>query len=326
MGLARLRVRLRLDRVICPTRTPPIRTSLPGTSFSASGSSRRDVVGGDERQARVRVVGEEHRDDRDQHRDRADHRRARREGRERAAAPHRLPPCFAGPMRKSSRSRIERVRARSAGAARLRHRSRSGRPRGRGLVGAGSIRRYVARGLVERPRRRCGRARFGPPSRPVSIGSRIISAQRAQGRAALGRVERAARSRTARPGRVVEADVGRDQRPREVAELVEGVDRAAEAEDRLHQALEAAGLAHRREQRARARGWPGPRVLRQVPGLPDHRIRGAQRRPRLLGRVAERRERRGSPAFENGSSASLARVSDGAAVAAGRRTPASPRR
>ena len=113
--------------------------------------------------------------------------------------------------------------------------------------------------------------------------------KRAQGGGACARVEPCGAAGLL-PGRVVEAHVDRDQRPREVSELVECVDGAAETEDRLHQAAEAARLAHRREHPAELPGGRRTR-LRQVARLPDHRIGGAQRRPRLLGGVAEAGER-----------------------------------
>ena len=57
-----------------------------GTSWAAFGDLRREPVGGHERQARVRVVGEEDGEDDDHHGQRADHRRARGDAGDRRGA------------------------------------------------------------------------------------------------------------------------------------------------------------------------------------------------------------------------------------------------
>ena len=74
-----------------------------------------------------------------------------------------------------------------------------------------------------------------------------------------------------------------------MAEAIEGVDRAAEVEDRLHEALEPAGAAHRGEERGEL-ARRGSRGLAQVPSLPDHGIGSEEGIAGLLGRIAERRE------------------------------------
>ena len=62
-----------------PTRKPPIRTSLPTHEVRGVRQLGLEVVGGHERQAAVRVVGEEHGDDHHEHGERADQHRAARD-------------------------------------------------------------------------------------------------------------------------------------------------------------------------------------------------------------------------------------------------------
>ena len=294
-----------------------MRTSLPRDEVRRARHLDLELVGRDERQALVGVVGQEHGDDDHEHGRGADQHRV---GGDAGAAR----PSSAVPRRGSraaARSSRARRRARGAPGVGAGRRGRRGRRRRRSARGAGCRRRGCVAALG---RRRCGApASAGPCRRSAGGGALRGSRSRAAPRRAsvVARTADAARrSRRSSPSsrRPARRVVGRarvDDQPgaQVVAERVEAVDRGRPGRRGSPSARSMPVVALRR---TRARGEV---LADRLGGL---RRSGAgrltigsapERRGADLAGVAERRRAPGSPAFENGPSSLQQRLMSGAA-------------
>ena len=156
---------LGLISVTAPTREPPILTSLPTTSWAPLGHLGLDLVGRDERQALVGVVGQEDGDEDHQHRRGADQHGVARDA---AAARSSSAAVLAEEV---VQQRVGRVGAGSRASASARRGPRRAAPRSRPArrVAAGAP---APAGSRRRRRRRLGRrpsARTPGPARRLAL-------------------------------------------------------------------------------------------------------------------------------------------------------------
>ena len=162
VGLSRCRIscapiwplgsRIGFMSLITPTRKPPVAHLVADDQVRAVGDVDLQLLGRHERQPGVGVVGQEHRDDRDQHRDRADQHRVG-ERRSPVGDRRRRPPaCDRRVARLLGRTAAVRSRARRRGRMRPAPRPNRRVPTAAARASARRTRRRARRPGGMRPR------------------------------------------------------------------------------------------------------------------------------------------------------------------------------